>query len=295
MVSSDINKVVILYNPNSTGDGKKNAEDLMSELAKASKKLKVELKKTEYPGHAEEIAQQYVKSVHPVLLISSSGDGGYHELVNGVLLNKAKGVFTGLLPSGNANDHHGAVGTNSLVEHILSGTSKKIDVLKIISTVNGKPWVRYAHSYAGIGLTSEVGKELTKEKLNFFNEKWLTLKHLLTFRHVSIELKGKRVRYDSLIFSNIHKMSKVIQLSKDSSISDGRFEVNAVPHRSKLYLISQLFRAVTIGLEENSSVSFFEFRTIKKLLIQLDGEDFTLDAHSDVKVESLHNTLSIIV
>jgi diacylglycerol kinase family enzyme len=293
-MTSKIDEVIVLYNPVSTGSSAENAKQLVEQLKNISKELNVHLKKTEYAGHAEELAKEYAKSKKTVLLVSSSGDGGYNELINGALSIKPNNIYTSLLPSGNANDHYNFIGTDSLVEHIVSGKSKRIDVLKVTSRIAGKPWVRYAHSYVGIGLTPVIGKELTKEKLNFFNEKWLTLKYLFKFHHVTIIRKDKKIRYSSLIFSNINQMSKVIQLSKNASINDGKFEVNAIRHRSKFYLIMQLFRAATIGLEENSSLDMYEFKTLKKALIQLDGEDFTLDGKAIVKIESVHKALEII-
>lgn len=294
MKPSAIDRVVILYNPKSTGDGKTNAERLIAQLHKVSPKLETELKKTEYAGYGEELARQYSLQNPLTLLISSSGDGGYHELINGVLVGNTKNVITSLLPSGNANDHHRAVDTGLLTEHIVANKVQHIDVLKISATVDDKPWSRYGHSYVGIGLTPVVGKELTKKKLNFFNEKWLVLKYLFDFTHVSVLIDGKKVRYSSLIFSNIAQMSKVVHLSKESSITDGKFEISALRYQSKFSLLAYLFRAVTIGLEENASVTKFEFRTLKKLLIQIDGEDFTLDAGSAVKIQSAHNALRII-
>jgi diacylglycerol kinase (ATP) len=294
MKNSKINEVIVLYNPKSTGDSELNAKKFVKELRLADSTLAVTLKKTDYAGHGEKIATEQAKRKKTVLIVSSSGDGGYHELINGVLLSDADNVITSLLPSGNANDHHRAVDSGNLIEHIVSGKIQLIDVLKVTAKIDGKVWVRYAHSYAGIGLTSVVGKELTKKKLNFFNEKWLVVEQLFLFRHVTIAVNGKKVRYSSLIFSNIDKMSKVIQLSKNNSMTDGKFEVNGTLYRSKLFLVSHLLKAVTIGMQDNSSRKSFEFYTIKKLLIQLDGEDFTIDSGSKVYVESVQKVLKIV-
>jgi diacylglycerol kinase (ATP) len=293
-MSSKIDEVIVLYNPSSTGSSKDNANNLIKKLHLHVPNLNARVKETEYAGHAEVIAKEYAEQTKSVLLISSSGDGGYHELINGVLASGAKNIVTGLLPSGNANDHHRAVDSGLLVEHIIARTTHTIDVLEVTSKVNGKKWVRFGHSYAGVGLSSVVGKELTKEKLNFFNEKWLVLKHIFKFRHISILVKGKKVRYSSLVFGNVAQMSKVIQLSKGSSLTDGRFEISAVRYESKFHLLKELFKAVTIGPKENSSKTIFSFKTIKKLRIQIDGEDYMIDANSVVEVRSIRRALQVI-
>jgi diacylglycerol kinase (ATP) len=289
-----ISHVCVLYNPVSTSNSKGNALDLAKRLRRSSKSLKVSIKKTEYAGHGEAIAKYYAERKDVVLLVSSSGDGGYNDLINGVLKTSAKNIITAVVPSGNANDHHRAVGSGKLVENIITDKRRRIDALKITTKVENKTWIRFAHSYAGVGISPVVGRELTRKKLNFFNEKWLFLKHVFSYRYVTIRVNGKKVKYISLVFGNVDKMSKMIKFSKNSSLTDGKFEVSAFRYTSKWLFLSKLFMAATVGAEETKSVSSFEFRTIKKTLIQLDGEDFTLDANSDVKVESMHNALTII-
>lgn len=295
MNAGTIDQVVIIYNPHSTGNGKANATSLRDELGRRQPKLPVTLKQTEHAGHAEEIAREYASSDQRILLVSSSGDGGYHELINGILLSGARNVITGLLPSGNANDHFTAVSSGTAIDDIIAGSTRKIDVIKVTSTIDGQPWVRYAHAYAGIGLSPTVGRQLTKTKLNAVNEKWILLKNIFTYRHVTIVVGGNKRSYSSLVFSNIGQMSKVLQVAKDSSVTDGKFEVSAVNRQSKLRLFLYLFKAATIGLEENSSVSSFEFETTKKTLIQLDGEVYGLDAKCKVRVEAPQESLEIIV
>lgn len=285
-MSHSFDEVVIIYNPNSTGDGKKNALNLKENLVAAGYKYPIHLRETERAGHAEDIAHEYAASSKRILLISSSGDGGYHEMVNGILDASAAHIVVGVLPSGNANDHYTALMSESdgLVRNIVSGAVRSIDVLKVTSTVDDKPWSRYAHSYAGIGLSPAVGRELTKTDLNPLNEKWLVLKYLFKYSHVSVVIAGRKKRFSSLVFSNIDQMSKVLQLSKSSSVSDGKFEINAIRYQSKLYAVMALIRSATFGLDEIKSYDSYTFRTTKKLLMQLDGEVYALDRESDVEI-----------
>lgn len=294
-MSQPISEVVIIYNPNSTGNGKANATSLQADLRRLAPTLHVSLKQTEYAGHAEKIAWDYAKNAQRVLLVSSSGDGGYHELINGIVSSGATNIVAGLLPSGNANDHFRAVHEEDVVQRIIAGKSRWLDSISIRAQVEGKPWQRYAHSYAGIGLSPSVGRRLTKAKLNFFNEKWILLRQLFRYRYVAILIDGKERRFSSVVFSNIARMSKVLQVANDSSLTDGKFEISAVTRQSKFRLFLYLFKAATIGLEENSSVSRFEFQTIKPTLIQLDGEVYTLDGSCKVTVESVHLALEAII
>lgn len=286
-------KVVIIYNPKSTGNSRQNAKTLEKKLL--AKKVDVSLFKTTHPGHGEEIAVDYAKKDKPVMLISSSGDGGYHEVVNGVLLQNAKNVVVGVLPSGNANDHASAIGSNSLYDSILSKDIKRIDTIKVSATVDGKPWVRYAHSYVGIGVTATAAKRLTEERPNAITEKWIVAHSLLSFRYVKVTERGKLRRYSSVLFGNIDRMSKVLKLSDNSSITDGKFEISRIAFRSKMRLLIYLLSAATIGLKNTKSVARYECKTISSIPIQLDGEFFRIDAHTKLVVESVQRNLRCVL
>lgn len=291
-------EVIIIYNPNSTGDSKKNAVELRTELQQAKFPVKVTLRETTHAGHAEEMAHEYAKRKQQLLLVSSSGDGGYHELVNGVVASGSSNITLGLLPSGNANDHYSALADtddDAVVAAIMSGDTRLIDAIEVTSTVQGKPWVRYAHSYAGIGLSPTIGRQLTKAKLNVVNEKFLLLKYFFAYTHATIRRDGSKKRYSSLVFSNIDQMSKVIKLSKSGSVDDGKFEVSAVKYQSKLYLLLLLIKSATFGVEEEGSYSEYAFETTRKILMQLDGEVYKLDAKSKVRVASLSRAIKTIL
>ncbi|RYF29190.1 MAG: hypothetical protein EOO17_02475 [Chloroflexi bacterium] len=294
-MSHRFDQVIIIYNPNSTGDGKANAMQLRDQLRVDAPKIPVTLRETSHAGHAEEMARQYAKSSKQLLLISSSGDGGYHEMINGILLNNATNITAGILPSGNANDHYTAISGSDITTNIIDGNVRNIDAIKITSTVGGKQWTRYAHSYAGIGLTPTIGRQLTKADLNWFNERWLLVKYLFKYTHATITVKGQKKRFSSLVWSNIAQMSKVVKLAQSGKVDDGKFEISSIGYRSKLQVIALLIKSATFGLEELGSFESYTFKTIKPLLIQLDGEIYTLDARSDVNVESVRRGIHTVL
>lgn len=286
--------VLILYNPNSTGDSKKNAEMLQRELRERQYSGDVKVVGTTHAGHGEEIAAEYAKSGEKVLIVSSSGDGGYHEVINGALSQDTSRVITGLLPSGNANDHHAEIGSKSIVDKIIENTFQAIDTIKVTAVVNGKTWTRYAHSYVGIGVSPRTAKDLTDERPNIFTEKWLVARSLFSFSYLKIRENGKSRRYSSLVFGNVGTMSKIISLSEASSITDGKFEVNSIRFRSKIRLIAYLLRLTTVGVKSVASVREYTFTTIKPLLIQLDGEVYTIDSNTNVRIESVQQNLRCV-
>lgn len=278
-------EIVVIYNPNSTGDGKKNAEAFAHEVTERIPKQKVTILKTKYAGHALKIASEYAQGAASTLIVSSSGDGGYNEVINGIkTAARTNHVAAAVLPSGNANDHYNAIGSDNLVGRIASGKVEQIELLKLVSKVKGETWTRYAHSYIGFGLTPKVGRELTARKLNIFNEKWHVLYHLLKFKHIDLTADKTVRRFSSLVFASVNRMSKVVKLAPDAAKNDGLMEVYETEYRSPWQLLKILLKASLQGLSHNDRRSSYELVTITPTLVQLDGEVFTLDAKADVRI-----------
>ena len=290
--------IAVIYNPNSTGSSKALAEQFKADVLAKLPKQKVELIATQYAGHAEKLAYSIaLDSKHP-LIVSSSGDGGYHEVVNGALKAQSEGAqpTTGLLPAGNANDHYHGLHDEDIIDLIVNKESTKIDVLKLTGVVKGKKVERLSHSYIGLGLTPIVGQELNKNKLNVVNEVWIVARALFSVRPVRLKIDSKIRSYDSVIFSNVDRMSKFLKISQPSRISDGKFEVTIFRKRNKLRLIALLLKASFAGIKEDLQVNEFKFETTgRPALVQLDGEIMKLDANSKVSISIDKQALSCVI
>lgn len=288
-------EIIIIYNPNSTGDSEDNAKNLKKELKKELESVKVETVPTKRAGHAIELGEKYARSNKKILLLSSSGDGGYNELVNGVLKVKSTKVATAVIPSGNANDHHRATEDEELVDRIVRGKTRKIDVLKIEAKIKGKDWERYAHSYIGLGLTAYIGKQLMKSPVGALKEKWLVIKYFLRFSHITAKIDGsnKWRRYSSIVFGNINTMSKVMSLDEKAKIDDGKMEVYIARWQSSLKLFSTLFRGAAWSLKADKRVEKFSLATKKAYEVQCDGEVFTLD-RGDIFISTVKASITTL-
>lgn len=289
--------ITIIYNPNSTGPGAAMSRDLEAKLIKALPKVPIDRIKTKHAGHAETLAYEVAKASRRPLIISVSGDGGYHEVVNGLMKAQLEGArpVAGLLPGGNANDHHRTLHRGDIVQAIVTQAEQTIDLLKVSAIINGEPIERFGHSYAGIGLTPKAGKELNKTKLNRLNEIMIVLRSIIWLRPVRIIVRGKRREYDSVIFSNIDTMSKVMKLSKNAKLDDGKFEVTAFRRRNRWRLIRLLLHASTLGLKGTTHRKKFTFTTTSPILMQVDGEIMKVDANSQITVNSEQAVLRCIV
>ncbi|ABS01829.1 diacylglycerol kinase family enzyme [Kineococcus radiotolerans] len=291
-MSEPLHRVVVVLNPNSTGDGPSNARELQEQLAATDPALRVELVETQHAGHAEEIARDAVTAEAGTLVVSASGDGGYHEVVNGVVA--AGRGMAAVLASGNANDHATATQTRPLAEAIhafaAGGPETRIDLLE----VSGAGRTRVAHSYVGVGITPVAAAALNEHHLDAVKEALLVAKAFWGFRPMTIAHEGRRIKLDSLVFANIDRMAKYAQISDDSAPDDGRFETLLIPHRGKLRLVLEFLRVVSGRHESRSRSTPYEFQTQSPMPLQMDGEVFHVDSGSTVTVRCLPRALRTV-
>ena len=291
--------VAIIYNPKSTRDAhalaKKTKHAIESQANAKKKRLAIELIPTQHQYHAEQITAAYALSRRPVIILSASGDGGYNEVVNGALSHRFSRVITGVLPGGNANDHHASITSGKQIDHIVDGIITRLDVIELNSYVDGSPYRRIAHSYAGIGISARVAGRIDESRPNLIGEKALLLHALFSFRHTTLIVDGQRNHYSSLIFSTVHQMSKVMKLSHVSRPDDGMFEINSIRFKSKLHLFMYAVRASTSGLEPTKTTSKFVCTTVRPTPIQIDGEPLILDGNATLIVRSKRRRLRCVL
>ena len=290
--------ITIIYNPNSTGSSQKLAAATRRKLQAALEGQHIGMIGTEYAGHAEELAYELAHASKHPLVITASGDGGYNEIVNGLQRAQHEGArpTAGLLPAGNANDHYHCLHHGDFAQAVVRGDSRTIDLLKLeVAKTGGQHLTRYAHSYIGLGLTSRIGRELNKTQLSLIKEVWLVGKTFLKSGRVHIKVRGQMHTYRSLIFSNINRMAKILALTKDSTVDDGKFEVSALYHKSKFGFALLLLKAAAPGLHSTTQATRYTFSTTRRTVAQLDGEIQPLEDDAKVTVTICPKALKCIV
>ncbi len=288
-------RVVIIFNPNSTGAAAARARRLYGRLQRR-KVTGLELIETEYAGHAEVLAYEKAKKYKNPLIVSVSGDGGYNEVINGALRAVAGDgnlqPVCAILPAGNANDHRRSVKKQSLIRAIMKAEPEAIDILRLQVQTRGASLTRYAHSYIGLGLSSEAAAELNRHELTRWKELSIVFRIFLGFAPFRIDLHdGSSQLLDSLVFANIHQMSKVIKLGDATNLHDGLFRVVAIPHMNRLRLFGVLVSIAIFGFKHPPQRSSFEFRLPATQLVHLDGEVSTIPGGSTVKVEAIREAI----
>lgn len=295
--SQTFESIVIVFNPNSTGDAPKLAEHLRSKLADLLPySADIRLQPTAHAGHAVELARDAARSARDVLVVSVSGDGGYNEVVNGVMQSGNPNAVCAVMAAGNANDHRRTTGTGPLEDAIAGGAVRRIDLLRITKGQGADAPDEYAHSYIGFGLTPVMAIDLEKGSKGALKEMFSVMRTFSKFKPFAIrQADGKRRKFDSLVFANIPQMAKYATLSEaDNHPSDGKFEVVTFPHRSKLRVLLTALRAATQGLGDQPSVGSYAFTTLKPIPYQIDGEVKSVKANTRVTIESTPAALATL-
>jgi diacylglycerol kinase family enzyme len=289
--------VEIIYNPNSTGNSHDVAKKLKSDLKTTMPELPVHLHATKYAGHAEKLAYTLASEHAQPLIVSSSGDGGYNEVVNGAMRAQSKGAHPvcAVLAAGNANDHSRTLLHEPLADLIRARRVSRIDLLKVRVKADGTDTERYAHSYVGFGLTPVVATELNKASLNALRESWIVVKTFVRYRPIRIRVQKKILELDSILFTNIGEMAKFLTVSQSAEATDGQFEVVLFKHTHKLRLVRRLAKAALRGLDSKKKYQEYSFTTLKRMPAQLDGEVLRVPKGAVVTVTSEHGTLSTLV
>jgi diacylglycerol kinase (ATP) len=287
-------RVAVIFNPNSTGDAAGSAEQLQQDLAAVLPGLKVDLQPTEHAGHARTLAREAAGAGAP-LIVSVSGDGGYNEVVNGIMDAGNPQATAAVTAAGNANDHRRVTRQRPLPEAVVAGEVVRMDLLKLTVQGTGPARSRYAHSYIGIGLTPVVAVDLEKGSKGSLREIVTVVRSFSRFRPFRIELPGgERIAIDSVVFANIPEMAKVLKLSENGDPDDGRFEVALIRHQPRWRVLGTALKAATQGLGPQPSVTEYRFTALKAMPLQIDGELMDLEAGDRVQVEIAPGALPTI-
>ena len=287
---SAFDRIVIVFNPHSTGDAPTLARELRDDLAERHPDLPLELAPTQHAGHGRELAAAAARTGRP-LVVSVSGDGGYNDVVNGLMDAGNPDAGAAVRGAGNANDHRRATKRRPLDAAIghaqRTGETARFDLLRLtVTPPGGQPEVRYAHSYIGLGITPVVAVDIEEGGKGSWREIVAVVRGFRRFRPFPVDLAdGSRIEVDSLLYANIDRMAKVATLSDDGRPDDGEYELVLLPHHSKLRVLLTALRSATVGLGPQPHATHHELTIRSPMPLQLDGELVELDVDTHVAVD----------
>ncbi len=287
-------RVVVIYNPHSTGKAPQLADQLRTDLADQLPDVPVKMSPTEHQGHGRDLAETAARHGRP-LIVSVSGDGGYNEVVDGIMRADNDSAVAAVMAAGNANDHRRTTADHTLIDAIVADQAHRIDLLRLTTGQQPHVNVQYAHSYIGLGLTPVIAIDLEKGGKGSIQEIISAVRTFSRFRPFLIELEdGSQQRFDSLVFANIAQMAKYATLSDVGAPDDGKFEVITVTHTAKWRVLAVALKAAISGLGPQPTATHYGFTPIKPTPIQLDGELRTLDPGVPVSIDIAPSAIATI-
>ncbi len=308
-------QICLIANPKSSNGGQAVAQRLakqlraaITEAGKPAAISAVTVRLTKRAGHASQLAQQALAKDSSTLLVSVSGDGGYHEVINGAMASGTRRPICAVYGAGHANDHHQHEygGEGELVERIVSGRTRPLDLIGVHikgrqtgtrgktratgSSKSSRSVTRFAHSYVGLGLSAVGAKRSDQFAKGSLSEFRLALEVTANAEPVSVRFGRRTNRYDSILFFNIGRMAKYVRTRRRHSAGDGQLGMVRVKHGSRLRRFWILFQAATVGLRTRR-IKRITFTVEEPALLQLDGEVSQLAAGTTLTITSRSGAL----
>lgn len=288
--------VLIIYNPHASSQ---RAERIAARLKRRLVRQgiqHIEMAASKQPGHARELANKAARQYAMPLVISVSGDGGYNEVINGLMdavdAGQAKTPYAAVEAAGNANDHYKVVREKSLALALKRQQVLAIDLLFLEAKAKDFELSRYAHSYIGFGVTPYIARELNKSHLTRWQELQMLARMVAKFPPFEIQHPdGNSEKLDSLIFSNIRRMAKVLQVAKQTKPDDGTFEVVKHPHQRRRTFVLTAVKLAVRGRKSSQKTTRYRFTLPHAQAVQFDGEVVQLPAHCQVTITCKPQTL----
>jgi len=268
-------KAILIYNPVS---GKQKFKDYLPLIEKRIKiKYSVlDIKETNHPEHAVEIAMKACEEDYDLLIISG-GDGTFNECINGIMKYDKKPKI-GYIPSGTTCDIGMSLGLtkniHKALDIILNGESVKMDVVKS----NG----RYFSYVTGTGAfvdISYVTDSKLKRKIGHLAYLFKAAQEFFTIPKMRMT-----VYHDQGKFSGVYSLMLIINSKRVAGMNmvykpvldDGKVDVVMFRSfsflNSLLYAIYYLFPFWSTPLIERFKTSQLEVRTNADESWNIDGE-----------------------
>jgi len=279
-------RLMIIVNPVS---GRGNGERTYPLIEQRLRGLGLDfaMRRTEYVGHANRLAQEAAAAGWDVV-VAAGGDGTANEVLDGLVRARQPGTVNpalGLIPVGRGNDFGFGVG----VPHDLDiacqalgvGQRKWIDV----GFVEGGdyPQGRYFGNGVGIGFDAVVGFEALKlKRLSGFPSYIVAaLKTIVLYFNaptVRIELDGQDLTQQALMVSimNGRRMGGGFMMAPEGQTDDGLFDlcIAGQVSRAGIFLLIPRFM-------RGSQAGHPAIRTARTAQVVITAIDGTLPAHAD--------------
>ena len=262
--------LAIIYNPIAGGSKQATQDIKFATKCLDDLKLSYKLFKTEFAGHAIELANQLAKEGYKV--IGAGGDGTCNEVMHGVITSNS-GALVGFIPMGSGNDIPAVIGITPDIkracEIIAEGHTGKSDI-GFAKTDEGVE--RYFLGVGSQGFDAEVARRANENQEKNYNA--IVIKALFKWKSKKI-----RVVMDNDTFEGMANLTAVgnggsygggMYVCQKASVEDGLFDISVVDI-GKFKLLFQFKRMYNATLLPHPDV--FEYQSKKVRIEMVESED----------------------
>lgn len=207
----------------------------------------VSVRRTQYPGHAAELAEG--EGAHFDCVVCCGGDGTLNETVSGLLRLKTPPPL-GYIPCGSTNDFAASLDlpTNPVqaAGRILDSPGKWLDV----GSYNGRPFV-YVASFGAFTRASYAAPQSIKNDLGHLAYLLQGAKDLSTLRPYPAVVATEEEAFDGRFLfgavTNSTSVGGLMKLQKEQVVlDDGLFELLLIPNPANAAELNALIRALVL-------------------------------------------------
>jgi diacylglycerol kinase (ATP) len=304
-VSSPFGPMVLICNSRSGRGGVARALPEVEAHLK-DRKLEYELRHTEGPGHAIEIARESLgRGIR--FLVAVGGDGTVHEVVNGMITDDRATVpdsVLGVVAAGTGSDFIKTFGIRPLagaaVAHLDGPNSFPIDIGKLTYTEAGRTVTRYFPNIAEVGLGAEVVARAARLPRWLGPTVYLFAFWLTMWRHKPAQVKVDLVDrtyegpMNNLVVANGQFFGGGMKIAPKAAPTDGLLDVQIEHARKKdaIAMMPKVFKGAHLphpSVKEAKRVRL-GITADRPLLIEADGEVL---GHTPASFEVLRDAISL--
>ena len=277
-------KILLIYNPFA---GFKKSEKILPEVKESlsKKDIHYDLILTKAKGHATQLVKEADLSKYNAV-ISSGGDGTFHEVLNGYYQNKGKvKPPIGIIPNGTGNAFASELGLKKFeyekaIDIISKNSIKKIDI-GYCETQNES---FYFHNILGFGMVTDINQATNKyKKLGSISYTLATLEKILFLKTYPLEivLDGETIKQDNIFveIANTKYTGADFLMAPNAKLDDGLFDVvlsRKTTRFNVLKILLQVFKGKHIF---NKDVDYITAKNIvvktkETKLLTPDGESY---------------------
>ena len=287
-------KIRFIINPISGRSHKNQLPGLINRILD-KERFDVDLKISEYAGHAKVLAQEAVEACYDVVAVAG-GDGSINEVGTQLI---GTDIALGVIPCGSGNGLSRCLNIPLKADKALEVINRDAACLIDTVTVNDIPFI----SISGTGYDAQVADDYGKDPRRGFDTyfRYIVANYLrLGEKEYTVVLPDRTFTTKAFFisFANSNQMGYNVPISPNASLWDGKVDLCIVrkPNALELPIVGGYFLSKNMDKAPKVEILQVPEATIirpEAAVVNIDGESVMMDKDLHIKINPL--SLKVIV